>query len=241
MNPNVAQGITAAIPELMKQLQGSMGTTSSSGPPSPPPSPENPPIQSRLPDGRPTNSQYDQSWVDNYYKQDPATQAAMRSRFGGQTQQQIEKDWSGNIAPQYAPGTDPNAILSGKAQNTQAKPMGDSGPPGSYTYSGYDANSQIMGNGQSLRPPPPDYGGRPQIPPSETPTRDTGFWDRNPGYTGSSLNYDTSANNYHGGPYSHEAIWEEQGKKTPMAPPSYTPDRSLSGRNYRSKSPVRFG
>jgi len=56
---------------------------------------------------------YPQSWVDTYNQQAPGTQAAMGARWGGMSPDAISADWASNIAPTYAAGTSPEAILGG--------------------------------------------------------------------------------------------------------------------------------
>ena len=56
---------------------------------------------------------YPQSWVDTYNQQAPGTQAAMGARWGGMSPDAISADWASNVAPSYAAGTSPEAILGG--------------------------------------------------------------------------------------------------------------------------------
>lgn len=56
---------------------------------------------------------YPQSWVDTYNQQAPGTQAAIGARYGGMSPDAISADWASNVAPSYAAGTSPEAILGG--------------------------------------------------------------------------------------------------------------------------------
>lgn len=215
------------------------------------------------------NPAYPESWINEWRQQNPATQDAMKQRFEGRTQGDIENDWNTNIAPRYPQGTNPSDILNGTAQSgTQRDPNdGLNFPSGRPTGTNpwmdqmrhptpvgpspqpsmpFDRNPQRPMYGMPAPNPIPQpagqlpirSGNKGGVPP--VGGRDTSFWVNNPNYTGSSLQFDTSENNYHGGPYSHEAIWEEPGKKTPMALPTQRRDNNLMGQNYRSKSSVRF-
>jgi len=56
---------------------------------------------------------YPQSWTDTYNQQTPGTQAAIGARYGGMSPDAISADWNTNVAPNYAAGTSPEAILGG--------------------------------------------------------------------------------------------------------------------------------
>ena len=56
---------------------------------------------------------YPQSWTDTYNAQTPGTQAAIGARYGGMSPDAIMSDWGSNVAPTYAAGTSPEAILGG--------------------------------------------------------------------------------------------------------------------------------
>jgi len=77
--------------------------------------------------GAASGGAYPASWVSTYNAQSPGTQAAISARYGGMNPGQIMSDWNANVAPMYAPGTDPGAILGGAPQLSAGRGLGGGG------------------------------------------------------------------------------------------------------------------